>query len=366
MGRAPAIIVTLFLTTAVVAAAPNGTATTRATIDVAVDPRVELVCILFRLAGAQEFSNGRIQGYTRDIDTHFGPFKEHDAVKLVRKLRTDRGIWYDAPMSLAVHLRDAKSLDGVVPLDPLPAEVDHRWRAEDVRDFQRAARLFAEESRFEEFFAAHRELYEQSTDRARQMVERHVKLDWFDSFFGSRSGVRFHVVVGLQNGTGNYGVRVVADGTENLYCILGVWSCDEQGLPTFPASRAPVVIHEFGHSYVNPLVEQHYAEMSDAGEKLFSRNAAQMRQQAYANGRTVLLESVVRACVVRYRFANDGVAAGTLEALEQSARGFAWTGDLSSLLADFEKHRATYPTLEAFMPRIVRFFNDYAARLPQS
>jgi len=35
-------------------------------------------------------------------------------------------------------------------------------------------------------------------------------------------------------------------------------------------------------------------------------------------------------------------------------------GDLSELLAEYESHRDKYPTLEAFSPRLVAFFKQYA------
>jgi hypothetical protein len=37
-----------------------------------------------------------------------------------------------------------------------------------------------------------------------------------------------------------------------------------------------------------------------------------------------------------------------------------WIQELSDLLGDYEAHRDRYPTLEAFAPRLVAFFHDYA------
>jgi hypothetical protein len=91
---------------------------------VAVDARVELISIIFRLAGNPEYSRCLVPDYARDLDAHFACVREHPVVLLARKLRANRGVSYDAPMSLAVHLKDSDRLELRVPLEPWPDGVD--------------------------------------------------------------------------------------------------------------------------------------------------------------------------------------------------------------------------------------------------
>ena len=109
---------------------------------VAVDPRVELVSIIFRLAGNPEYGRGQVGSYTRDADQHFAPFKDHAVVAIARKLRQTRRVGYDAPMALAVHLKDTERLETVVPLEPWPESLDSRWTPQAVRELLEAARQF--------------------------------------------------------------------------------------------------------------------------------------------------------------------------------------------------------------------------------
>ena len=92
--------------------------------------------------------------------------------------------------------------------------------------------------------------------------------------------------------------------------------------------------------------------------------ARAMGRQAYNDGRTLLNESLVRAAVVRYRRANEGAAAAEAELREQFGRSFLWIRGLDSTLARYEGARARYPTIDAFMPEVGRFFNDVAATMP--
>ncbi len=335
---------------------------TRPAIDVRVDPRVELVCIIFRLAGNQEYSRGKLPNYVRDVDERFGPLAEHPVVQLARKLRNERSLGFDAPMSLAVHLTD--DIGERVPLVPLPAEVDTRWPATGARLFAKEVKDFAQKARFAEFLASHRALYDLAEARMRKTLEDHARLEWFAQYFGTRSQVRFHVVPGLLNGGSCYGTRFQDGEQQDMYCILGVWDADQAGMPRFAPSVIPTVIHEFSHSHVNPLVNRRLADFERSGRRLFARSEQAMRRQAYGQWETVIYESLVRATVVRYRSAHDGPFAAMAEVMEQNSRGFVWIGELSKLLDEYESDRKTYPDFEAFMPRVVEFFGQYTSRKP--
>jgi hypothetical protein len=135
------------------------------------------------------------------------------------------------------------------------------------------------------------------------------------------------------------------------------------GTPQFDRSMLPTIVHEFCHSYANPLVDRHAAALQAAGESIFSRVKARMRQMAYGNWRTMMYESLVRACVIRYMAAESPPAAEK-EALSDQGRGFLWIKGLADLLGQYESDRKTYPTLESFFPRIVEFFDSYSKSSP--
>ena len=57
--------------------------------------------------------------------------------------------------------------------------------------------------------------------------------------------------------------------------------------------------------------------------------------------------------------ANDGRERAEQIANYQISRGFHWTKELSELLGRYEKQRDKYQTLDAFMPEIVKLFQNY-------
>jgi len=84
-----------------------------------------------------------------------------------------------------------------------------------------------------------------------------------------------------------------------------------------------------------------------------------MKGQAYASWETMMRESLVRACGVRYAMANDGKERAQQAANYNIGRGFHWTKELSELLGQYEQQRDKYKTLDVFMPEIVKFFQNY-------
>jgi hypothetical protein len=228
--------------------------------------------------------------------------------------------------------------------------------------FLNAARQFVQDTSFDGFVKEHQPLYRTTESRLDAFLARHGHLEWFDEFFGERPGASYTVVPALLNGGASYGPRCrSADGKESLYCIIGVWETDNEGIPQFRQGGViGVVVHEFCHSYTNRIVDRYAAQLELAGRKIFPYVAAEMRKQGYRHWNNVMYESLVRACTVRY-FERYFGATTALQVIEsEKKRQFLWMGGLSKLLAEYETHRDQYKTLDEFMPRIVTFFNQWA------
>src|SRR5713101_8121350 len=110
------------------------------TTQVGVDLRVELMSIVFRLAGNSEYSEARVPAYAQAIEAHFASVRNHEAVRLARELHQSNGVSHDAVMSLAVHVEDAFSLKERVDFDSPGLALVRRWKIPEARKFLVAAR----------------------------------------------------------------------------------------------------------------------------------------------------------------------------------------------------------------------------------
>jgi hypothetical protein len=333
-----------------------------------VDPRVELMCIIFRLAGNNEYNQPSSKSpYSDEVEAHFDKHRNHAVIQTARNLRKARGVSYDAVMSMAVHIQDTVGLKEKVPFDKSPPNLDQRWRLDEAREFLEQARDFVKATGFNEFFAAHQKLYAAAAERMASKLNERALLKWFDKFFGSRPGAEFGAIVGMLNGGCCYGSSLRhLDGREQISPVLGVWQFDDDGIPVINDGIIGTAVHEFCHSYTNPLADKYAEQLAPAGKRIFPHCAAAMRGQAYGSWQTVMRESLVRVCVVRYMRATSGALAASKEIKRQHGRGFKWMGALSMLVEEYEADRERYKTFDAFMPRVVEFFNEHAKEYAES
>ncbi len=327
-----------------------------------VDPRVELLSIIFRLAGNPEYNMDNSKSpYADAVQAHFGNLRTHPAVTLAQELRGRDGISFDAVMSLAVHVDEVPTLNEKLPFDQRPARLDARWKPDTAREFLRRARQFVSDSEFKSFLRSQRSFYEAAGQRMTEKLAERDYLQWFDAFFGTRPDTSYEVIVGLLIGGQNYGVGVLyPGGKEEISPVMGVYRFDEQGLPVFDDSFVPTLVHELTHSYTNPLVDKYEPLLEPAGKRLYGRFGREMERLHYGNWKTMIYESLVRACTARYQLANDTRELAIQSAKEDYKRGFKWLGDLVMLLNDYEADRQHYPGLDDFMPKVVVFFEQQA------
>lgn len=118
-----------------------------------------------------------------------------------------------------------------------------------------------------------------------------------------------------------------------------------------------LLLHEFGHSYINPLTEQNINEVYSCSN-LFDPIKENMNRQAYGSWDFCVNEHVVRS--VTYIILNEIFGAGVSQHyLKQDiANDFIFIDELSERLGEYESNRNKYPTIKDFYPRMLDVLKD--------
>lgn len=305
-----------------------------AELPIHVDPRVEAVGIVCRLAGYDEWAKPTIASYDGAATRWFAPQASHPAVALARKLRAERGIAYNAPVGLALAL-DPVTFAPLVPLWPRPGFLDARWDSASAYGFAAALGAFARDAHLAEFLATQQaEVTAVESEFDRRLGAR-LDLDWFRRVYGFGEGTRLAVVPALFSREGNYGAHVVlGDGTFTAYQVLAVPSARRASdLHLSGDGLFGLAAHEMSHPFVNPWVDAHLESLLPAGRVLFAATEHEMRANAYGAPEVLLYESVVRAEAIRWAREHGHGALAKAMAAEDRRRAFAWTADLADTLA---------------------------------
>ena len=322
-----------------------------------VDERVELLSIVFRLAGCEEYSSTKHKAYTDRINAHFELHKEHPLIRYTRKIRR-YGIGYDAVMQMAIHIGEAP---GFVPLKKFDKNTPEiRWGKRRANKFLNLLREFYVDAECEKFLDSEKEFYQEIVE-AFMPVYKQLDLDWYATFYGTAPTERFVTILSPGNAGSNYGPNLTkADGTKEIYAILGVWKMDANAPKSFSVEQYfPILLHEFNHSFVNPVMAEFRDQLVASGLPLYQSVSKKMEAIAYGEWEVMLIESVVRAAVVEYmiwhKYSKQQISE---EVAIQVDKGFLWMKDLLFTLEEYRANRERYPTFKDFMPELVKSFGQ--------
>lgn len=337
---------------------------------ITVDPRIELIGILQLLCNDQSCTRFQFD-YKRMVETHFGQYKEHQAVKQFKKLRS-LGLGQDAILWAMLYVSDPPELKFKLSSWRLIkiARNEHKdgwlFLAVGLLKFNRfldCLRDFVQETSFLDFYNQQRSALESMATKAQMLSDNTAWLDTMEDYFGySQEG--FHIIVSplLQGG---YGPRVWR--TENIYdayVICGPWGVlDDKPVFFLSALNLKFLLwHEFGHSFINPFVLRHNREITQYAA-LYRPIETQMKKLGYEDWRTCVIEHINRAVTLRLQMLDPDENHATQQIIDnEKQQGFFYMDPLCRKLEAYENNRAVYPTLDAFAPQLVDVFKTLSEK----
>lgn len=331
-------------------------------VNVVVDPRIELLTVVQLLADWEmksTFVTGLDYSYTRDVTAYFSQYASHAAPVMYPDMLAF-GFAYDAPVQTMLHYSNPPELK---PIAAMPDQLLRRCGgAENLEKLMTTLRDFAIRTDFMSFFAAHRPFYDSTIAAVRSLIGDSDRVAVLENYCGIRQHSYSMILALLQAGNHAYGPRVPSpNGTFDVYFVGGA-SRIVNGLPFFGEGEYydNIFWHEFGHSFINPLVDTNAAEIM-RHSSLYGPMATTMKQQAYGDWKTCATEHILRAVNARMTYLAKGEKAGDKSVLYNRSLGFAYVPALCEKLKDFESQRAKYSTLKSFFPELISVFQQLSA-----
>ena len=337
-----------------------------------VDKRIELLTIVFRLAGAEEFQSQSVPRYTDEIDRHFAPFRDHKAIKYVREVLRRTGIGQNAVVNFGIHL----TIDEGKVIFPDPSEkdllrhLDPRWHLKLASRFAALLDDFYTTTGFHQFFEEHRVFY-QSMEQRFADISDSVDYSWFKDFYATDYPGRFHIILMPACDDGGFGAWCASQDSlakpadqqryvDNIYAFIGTEMTNQEGEPFYDKQiHAYLMVHEFNHSWCNPIVDKHFPQYEDEIASIFAGVAKQMGSIAYGKPKIMTYEYFVRLADMDYaqKHFEDPAFARQLQ-MRYRMLGFVHFDDLVPLLDQYAKNRDIYPTFDCFAPEIIQTLID--------
>jgi len=340
----------------------------KAIIPVKVDERIELLSTVCRLADYLEYNEmssryrfGSIK-YVEEVDEYFAKYKTNSLILYAKHIRKKQGIAYDAPMSFAISLEIKDSIRFLPNLAQGIEKIDKRWTEKSARYFLSLLNKFYKETNFHSFFEQHQKTFSTMENNFNSCVNE-INLDWYNKFFGTESKDTFKIILSGINGGDNYGPKVTySNGTQTNYSVMGPWVFDTTlSIQSKSASGIQkTIIHEFNHSFCNPLIDKYFNTISSNSNKMYKCVKSTMKSQAYSSSKTMMYELLVRSCVMKYLKDNTNKNESELKKsfVWENLNGFFWIDSVVYSLEKYDKLRDKYPTLDSYMPKLAELINS--------
>lgn len=328
----------------------------QAKISVSFDERADLLSLICRTAGANEYGTCYFDEYVNNLQPYIQDTDK--VVKLMQQYRNETGVSYDAVADFAFHLKISEN--GKLTLDDaFQDDIDRRWTEAYKQEFLAALNVYYAQSNFHQGYMKNAEIQQKAVAAFERDVCQKIDMEWFDHFFGANSNPQFQIVLSILNGPNNYGCNAqMKDGSFLLNPFIGCCSMDSLGNPVYGAYAVlPIVIHEFCHAYCNPQIEQFWPNMVEMATKVYNANALKLSQMAYGNAKTMMYETFVRSSVIRYML--NHYPKISLEDLLAKETDFYLTRTMVESLGKFEQNREQYPNIESYMPQLVNDINQF-------
>ncbi len=325
-------------------------------IPIGFDERADLMSLIFRTAGANEYGFCYFDEYVNNLKPYINETDE--VVKLAQKYREETGISYDAVADFALHLKISEN--GKLTLDDaFQDDIDERWTEEQKQNFLAALNEYYAKSNFHQGYIKNAEFQQKAVKAFEKDVCQKIDLEWFDKFFGANNNPQFRIVLSILNGPNNYGCYAqMKDGSFLLSPFIGSYSMDNSQNPVYQVNDVlPIVIHEFCHAYCNSQIMRFWSDMERKATEVYNANALTLTQMAYGDAKTMMCETFVRSCVIRY-FLNHYPQVSVDDLLAEEA-DFYLTRTMVESLGKYEQNREQYPTIESYMPQLINDINQF-------
>ncbi|MBQ0052923.1 MAG: DUF4932 domain-containing protein [Bacteroidales bacterium] len=334
-----------------------------ANINVKIDERVELTSIVFRLAEAEEFHTSNAPAYLKDIDNYFDKYSSHPLIKYVKELRNNDSlnVAYGV-VAASSFLFDIKAGKIVFDLNDNFGDYYFKyWDYASLVKYLNLLRQFYKDTRFSKFWEAHKAMSQKSLETAKSVVKgMNINAKWFSDFFDTDS-YDFDIYLGMANGGNNYAVQTL-DENKCKSIMIGCFT-EIDGVPSIDSGISGVLFHELCHRFGNQVVDEYKNEFMSSFERIYPDICQLTKLYGYGDSHpyTAAVESFINLFSIMYKIENAPFDMGYFIA-ESENQGHIWMADAVEFMQSFLDNRERFPSIKAFMPQLVAYYNELPER----
>ncbi|MSU01567.1 DUF4932 domain-containing protein [Tissierella pigra] len=334
---------------------------TKNSLNISVDPRIELLSIVQYLSNYNTIASGLITKesfeYKDKVRKHFMEFRKHEAIKFFNEI-SKNGFTFDAPPTSMLFMdNNFKVRKDVELTDYIARRAGSR---ENIIKLYNLLEDFASISDFTSFFNDNIEYYNTIIDNTLFLIDDEFDIiNHLEGYYGWQNK-SYNIVLSSLYGAGAYGPSISNKNQDvEIYSIIGCQMLNGNLDPSFGTIDYFNYLqqHEFSHSFINPTTSKNL-DLANSYEELFEPIKDEMKYLAYAEWETCLNEHIIRALTSRFASHENKTKGRNLLKAEEE-KNFIYVEALYNKLEEYEDNRDKYPTIEDFYPELLKALDQF-------
>ncbi|AMC10297.1 hypothetical protein Lupro_03070 [Lutibacter profundi] len=321
-------------------------------LNITIDERIETI---YTIAFLDNYFlvNNHDNLYKSKLNSKFKALKNHKAVALFDTLSKKHDFNFNNVTDWVLQFGEFPELNKVREVVN-PNSFDESKGDYLIRKFKKELISFNQDSLFQAYLIEVKELNEKVIKQVKQSKSIQYLPAYLEKYYGSELG-SYNLILSPLVHSGGFNSKFIADGKIEVYAIIGP-NGEIEHIPYFEKGylEMDMILHEFGHSFVNPLTEKFQDEIATIKEKYYTESLKKDgKTQAYGEWKYLFNELVIRAITIR--IANKYF--GTEKAKEllnyEKSIGFSLVENIVEILKEYENNREKYSEFSAFYPILI-------------
>lgn len=321
-------------------------------LNITIDERIETI---YSIAFLDNYFlvNNHDNLYKSKLNNKFKALKNHKAVALFDTLSKKHDFNFNNVTDWVLQFGEFPELTKVREVVN-PESFDESKGDYLIRKFKKELISFNQDSLFQAYLIEIKALNEKVINQVKQSKFIQHLPAYLEKYYGSELG-SYNLILSPLVHSGGFNSKFIADGKIEVYAIIGP-NGEIEHIPYFEKEylEMDMILHEFGHSFVNPLTEKFQKEIETIKEKYYNeRLKKDGKSQAYGEWKYLFNELVIRAITIR--IANEYF--GTEKAKEllnyEKSIGFSLVENIVEILKKYENTREKYSKFGKFYPILI-------------
>lgn len=321
-------------------------------LNITIDERIETI---YTIAFLDDYFliNNHDNLYKSKLNHTFKALKNHKAVALFDTLSKKHGFNFNNITDWVLQFGEFPELNKVREVVN-PEPFDESKGDYLIRKFKKELISFNQDSLFQAYLIEVKALNNKVINQVKQSKSIQHLPAYLEEYYGSKLG-SYHLILSPLVHSGGFNSKFIADGEIEVYAIIGP-NGEIEHIPYFEKEylEMDMILHEFGHSFVNPLTDKFQKEIETIKAKYYNETLREDgKSQAYGDWKQLFNELVIRAITIRIANKNFGTEKAQELLNYEKSIGFSLVENIVEILEEYENSREKYSKFGAFYPILI-------------